>query len=111
MEFLENLLRSFNTDVVNGSILLAMGVIFLVGLYFTKKAHNSEFVNYVPTLLTTLGIFGTFLGIVLGLLDFNQSNIEASIPPLLEGLKTAFITSLAGIFTVSVRPSHLLFTD
>ena len=44
-----------------------------------------------------MGIFGTFLGIVLGLLEFNQLDIEASIPPLLEGLKTAFITSLAGI--------------
>lgn len=99
MEFLENLLRSFNTDVVNGLILLTMAAIFVMGLFYTKKSTNSEFVNYVPTLLTTLGIFGTFLGIVLGLLDFNQSNIEASIPPLLEGLKTAFITSLAGIFT------------
>ncbi len=99
MEFLENLLRSFDTDVVNGFILLTMAVIFFLGLFYTKKAEHTEFVDYVPTLLTTLGIFGTFLGIVLGLLDFNQSNIEKSIPPLLEGLKTAFITSLAGIFT------------
>ncbi|MCL1123395.1 hypothetical protein [Shewanella surugensis] len=53
----------------------------------------------MPTLLTTMGIFGTFFGIVLGLLAFNQLDIEASIPPLLDGLKTAFITSLAGIFS------------
>ncbi|MGI2258814.1 MotA/TolQ/ExbB proton channel family protein [Shewanella sp. GXUN23E] len=99
MEVLESLLRSFNTDVVNSCILAAMAVIFGLGLWYTKQAKQIEFVNYVPTLLTTLGIFGTFLGIVLGLLDFNQSNIEASIPPLLEGLKTAFITSLAGIFS------------
>ncbi|AYV13362.1 MotA/TolQ/ExbB proton channel family protein [Shewanella algae] len=99
MEILENLLRSFNTDVVNNCILVAMGAIFGLGLWHTKQARQVEFVNYVPTLLTTLGIFGTFLGIVLGLLDFNQNNIEASIPPLLEGLKTAFITSLAGIFS------------
>ena len=97
MEILERLLRAFNTDIVNSSILITMGIIFALGLWFTKKAKQAEFVQYVPTLLTTMGIFGTFLGIVLGLLEFNQLDIEASIPPLLEGLKTAFITSLAGI--------------
>lgn len=99
MDVLENLLRSFSTDTVNTCILVTMLVIFGLGLLFTKQVKHPDFVGYVPTLLTTLGIFGTFLGIVLGLLDFNQNDIEASIPPLLEGLKTAFITSLAGIFT------------
>lgn len=97
METLETLLRWFNTDIVSGAILIAMVTIFVLGLWFTKKAKQIEFVQYVPTLLTTMGIFGTFLGIVLGLLEFNQLDIETSIPPLLEGLKTAFITSLAGI--------------
>lgn len=98
MNTLEALLRDFNTDIVNNAILIAMIFIFCLGLWFTKKAWQGEFVQYVPTLLTTMGIFGTFLGIVLGLLEFNQLNVEASIPPLLEGLKTAFITSLTGIF-------------
>ncbi|RTR34753.1 MotA/TolQ/ExbB proton channel family protein [Shewanella atlantica] len=99
METLESLLRAFDTNIVNSVILLTMAVVFGLGLWFTKKAQQVEFVQYVPTLLTTMGIFGTFLGIVLGLLEFNQLDIEASIPPLLEGLKTAFITSLAGIFS------------
>lgn len=98
MDILENLLRSFDTDFVNSAILVLMALVFALGLWFTKKTKQVEFVQYVPTLLTTMGIFGTFLGIVLGLLEFNQLDIEASIPPLLEGLKTAFITSLAGIF-------------
>jgi len=97
MEILESLLRAFDTNIVNSVILITMAVVFGLGLWFTKKAQQVEFVQYVPTLLTTMGIFGTFLGIVLGLLEFNQLDIEASIPPLLEGLKTAFITSLAGI--------------
>ncbi|QJT19422.1 hypothetical protein E5E96_20490 [Aeromonas sp. 1805] len=97
MSILENLLRSLSSDVVNIVFLLSMLAVFVLGLRFTKKGTQVEFVNYVPTLLTTTGIFGTFLGIVMGLLDFNQNDIEASIPPLLEGLKTAFITSLAGI--------------
>lgn len=97
MNILENLLRSLNSDMVNTVFLLSMLAVFALGLRFAKKGIQVEFVNYVPTLLTTTGIFGTFLGIVMGLLDFNQNDIEASIPPLLEGLKTAFITSLAGI--------------
>ena len=99
MEMLENLLHSFNTNFVNSVILTLMMFVFACGLWFTKKDKQSEFVHYVPTLLTTMGIFGTFLGIVLGLLEFDQSNIEDSIPPLLAGLKTAFITSLLGIFS------------
>jgi len=99
MQVLENLLHSFNTNFVNSVILVLMAVVFISGLWFTKKDEQHDFVHYVPTLLTTMGIFGTFLGIVLGLLDFDQSNIEISIPPLLAGLKTAFITSLVGIFS------------
>jgi hypothetical protein len=97
MDILESLLRSLDTQSVSSAILVLMVIVCALGLFFTKQANQVEFVNYVPTLLTTMGIFGTFLGIVLGLLDFNQLDIEASIPPLLEGLKTAFITSLAGI--------------
>ncbi|TEW52905.1 methyl-accepting chemotaxis protein [Psychromonas algicola] len=99
MEILESLLHSFNTSFVNSVILILMVIVFAFGLWFTKKDEQPDFVHYVPTLLTTMGIFGTFLGIVLGLLDFDQSNIESSIPPLLAGLKTAFITSLLGIFS------------
>lgn len=99
MEIIENLLREFDTNSVNSLMLIMMLLVFSLGLWFTQKAKHIEFVQYVPTLLTTMGIFGTFLGIVLGLLEFNQLNIEASIPPLLAGLKTAFITSLAGIFS------------
>lgn len=97
MGMLEHLLRSLNSDIVNTIFLFSMLVIFALGIGLARKGTQVDFVNYVPTLLTTAGIFGTFLGIVMGLLDFNQNDIEASIPPLLEGLKTAFITSLAGI--------------
>jgi len=40
---------------------------------------------------------GTFVGIYFGLRDFDVSNITQSIPLLLEGLKTAFTTSIWGI--------------
>lgn len=48
--------------------------------------------------MTGLGILGTFSGIFVGLLNFNVNDISGSVPPLLEGLKTAFGTSIAGLF-------------
>lgn len=66
-----------------------------IGLEFYRKANS--FTNYIPSLLTSLGILGTFAGITLGLLEFDTSNIENSISHLLSGMKTAFITSLEGM--------------
>ncbi len=57
-----------------------------------------RFTTYAPTLLTSLGILGTFTGIVIGLLNFDPTQLDASIGKLLAGLKTAFITSIAGMF-------------
>jgi methyl-accepting chemotaxis protein len=48
--------------------------------------------------MTGLGILGTFSGIFVGLLYFDVKDIAGSVPPLLEGLKTAFGTSIAGLF-------------
>lgn len=53
--------------------------------------------SYTPTLLTTIGILGTFAGIIAGLLGFDIDKIDESIGLLLGGLKTAFTTSLAGM--------------
>ncbi len=56
-----------------------------------------RFTAYAPTLLTSLGILGTFTGIVIGLLNFDPAQLDASIGKLLDGLKTAFITSITGM--------------
>lgn len=98
LEQLEMILLSLSAGVVSTLVAVLIIGVFFVAIWLGKKGRNRDFVNYAPTLLTTLGIFGTFFGIVLGLLEFDQSNIETSIPPLLAGLKTAFITSLMGIF-------------
>jgi uncharacterized coiled-coil DUF342 family protein len=50
-----------------------------------------------PTILTTTGIFATFLAIALGLSEFNAGNVQASVPGLLESLKTAFWASVIGV--------------
>jgi hypothetical protein len=75
-------------------LMLAAIFIFwlLFNIFYTEKA-----VSFGPTILTTLGIFATFLGIALGLSQFDANNIQASVPALLGGLKTAFWASVAGV--------------
>ncbi|KAB2825905.1 chemotaxis protein [Aliivibrio finisterrensis] len=64
-------------------------------------AYDVSRYKLVPALLTSIGITGTFLGITLGLSEFNMAGeskaLLASAAQLLEGMKTAFYTSLAGL--------------
>jgi hypothetical protein len=64
------------------------------------RGGHQRYVQFAPTLLTTLGILGTFVGITIGLANFsveNRAAIDESIPRLLAGLKMAFITSIVGM--------------
>ncbi|WP_368216985.1 hypothetical protein [Acinetobacter baumannii] len=75
---------------------IALIFIIILIIYFHVK-YNDKTVVYAPTILTTTGIFATFLGIAFGLLHFDTTNIEASVPALLNGLKTAFWASVMGV--------------
>jgi hypothetical protein len=75
---------------------LMLAAIFVFWLLF-NLFYNEKAVSFGPTILTTLGIFATFLGIALGLSEFDANNIQASVPALLGGLKTAFWASVAGV--------------
>lgn len=77
-------------------ILLICGL-FVVGIRLESLKTNSPFTSYIPMLLTSLGILGTFIGISIGLATFNPQDIDSSIANLLAGMKTAFYTSLAGM--------------
>ncbi len=73
-------------------------VVLLVVLYILWRNKGwYTYTNTAASILTIVGVFGTFLGIYIGLQAFEIDNIEASIPNLLEGLKLAFLTSLVGI--------------
>ncbi len=63
----------------------------------SKSTFAKEFCKNATTSMTTIGVLGTFLGIYLGLLEFDVKDIDGSIPPLLDGLKLAFITSILGM--------------
>lgn len=53
--------------------------------------------DQIGSIMTGLGILGTFIGLTLGLESFDSSNAIDSTPILLSGIKTAFYTSIFGI--------------
>ena len=65
-----------------------------------EKPGHAQLAELIPGLLTSLGILGTFMGLMQGLTSVDFSNAEGtiqSIPQLLGGMKFAFATSVAGI--------------
>jgi hypothetical protein len=71
-------------------------LIFAIAIFFHRRFDAKTAANG-PTILTTVGIFATFLAIALGLKNFDSANIQNSIPDLLNNLKTAFWASVAGV--------------
>ena len=65
--------------------------------------HNpghSQLAEMIPSLLTSLGILGTFMGLMRGLSGLDMTNaakIMEGIPGLINGMSYAFATSVAGI--------------
>ena len=67
------------------------------------QSLNLRFWNSVPALLVGLGILGTFVGLVWGLIPFSEIDFEQTkeirtgIEKLLSGVSTAFVTSVWGM--------------
>ena len=71
-----------------------------IGLDLIDSVIHRESLNQVAGAMTGLGILGTFLGLTLGLQNFNTgttAEITNSIEPLMEGIKVAFHTSIYGM--------------
>lgn len=86
-------------------------IVFILTIwgYFFFFRFTPTTVSNVPSLLTSLGIFGTFVGIAWGLSGFDANDIEGSIPTLLDGLKTAFWSSIAGLGgAVAIKFRHVI---
>lgn len=61
---------------------------------------HKRLLEMVPDIFTSLGILGTFIGLVLGLKDFQPNDyatMTTSVASLVEGIKVAFLTSIYGI--------------
>ncbi|HGM6860430.1 TPA: type II Zorya anti-phage system protein ZorA2 [Serratia rubidaea] len=97
-QIFEHFFQSIDSTLVTNIFIWAVIIIFFSAWWCDKRNIHSKFREYAPTLMGALGILGTFTGIIIGLLNFNTESIDTSIPVLLGGLKTAFITSIIGMF-------------
>jgi biopolymer transport protein ExbB/TolQ len=75
------------------TIIIVIAILVLFWESISKKSTR----NYKNEIVS-LGVLGTFVGIAIGLYHFDVTDIKSSMPLLLDGLKTAFITSGVGIF-------------
>ena len=79
---------------ITGISIVFMVIFSILELWSYRK--GKEFKDY-KSVIVSIGVLGTFIGIFLGLMDFNTKDIQSSIPTLLDGLKVAFLTSIAGM--------------
>lgn len=96
-----------------GTVLADKQTMFFISLnlgltiFFSFIKFDRFAVVHGPEILTTIGIFGCFLGIAMALLQFDASNVSESVPHLLEGVKTAFWASVSGVFgSLVIRARH-----
>lgn len=88
-----------------------IGLMLVLVVYFHGPSYSLQTVRTAPSLLTSFGIFGTFLGIAFGLMRFDSANIEASVPVMIDGLGVAVWSSVVGILgAISIRLRHALQT-
>lgn len=75
-------------------------LLVVLGVLLWKKGWHAH-TNTAASILTIVGVLGTFIGIFIGLQEFTISNdsdeMQESISKLLDALKFAFGTSIVGI--------------
>jgi outer membrane protein OmpA-like peptidoglycan-associated protein len=100
---LQNILRLVQDAILSNDVTLIfsgiIGAVFLLALFclMSNKGNRLALCHDAPTIMTSVGVLGTFVGIFLGLMDFNVNKIDQSVPALLAGLKVAFVTSILGM--------------
>lgn len=99
-----NTLSTITSDpVTNGFVLVNLALT----IFFTFIRFDRFATVHGPEILTTVGILGCFTGIATSLLHFDSTNVAESVPHLLEGVKTAFLASLSGVFgSLIIRVRH-----
>ena len=80
----------YSNNMVN-IVIFVLILVFAFIDFFSKKNLKSQIIS--------LGVLGTFIGIYIGLQDFNPNDMKNGINGILVGLKTAFFTSIVGMGT------------
>lgn len=116
----------FNVNTINQILVYGL-VVFLIGVVILKTETSIQFSDIIPkviiigcctliiyillnknipkkkraSLVLVSGIFGTFLGVSYALFSFSPDSeqISKSIPSLISGLRSAFITSVFGLMS------------
>lgn len=81
-------------EKASDDILIVVFFFIILGFVVVDRVFSKDF----KATIISIGVLGTFLGIVLGLYNFNTSDTTKSVSNLLEGLKLAFVTSILGMF-------------
>lgn len=103
MEYVDRIYETILSDDISYffSVLivgwLAIAVVVVIYRPLSEHRIGSSLVSITPNSLATLGVLGTFTGILIGLLNFDVTRVDDSVPELLAGLKIAFTTSIVGI--------------
>lgn len=72
--------------------------IFMAGLFvWDYKSFGEPTHKDFKSIIMSTGVLGTFVGIFVGLMGFDTLSLQDSVPLLLDGLKTAFYTSILGM--------------
>ncbi len=110
MELITEIVCAAFKDPINIFFVALIGVLIFLGIFLSRKWKNLS--TFMPSLCASLGVFGTFLGIVLGLYQFDTEHIAESVPKLLDGMKLAFFTSLVGMLASYVlRVAYAIMDD
>ncbi|MDP3007926.1 MAG: hypothetical protein Q8N30_02500 [Methylococcales bacterium] len=95
---------SSDTNIFAFFILIILTALALLGIYQPRFKGLAKYAKQSPAILATVGVFFSFWGISIGLIEFDANHMAESTPKLLEGLKVKFIASLMGIgFSIIVR--------
>ncbi|PSV13471.1 coiled-coil domain-containing protein [Photobacterium leiognathi] len=96
-DILADIIASFSAAAISDAFIYSIFFLLVLSGVLAYMGRAPRFTASTTNLLTSLGILGTFAGIVVGLMEFNPTDIDGSIESLLAGLKTAFLTSLVGM--------------
>ena len=77
------------------TILFGILVVYIVYFFLKEKQYSNE--STLGNIASTIGVLGTFVGISIGLWNFDPNDITSSVPLLLSGMKIAFATSIIGM--------------
>ncbi|HII4381611.1 TPA: hypothetical protein ACY4P7_003678 [Vibrio parahaemolyticus] len=96
-ELIATFIASYTAGSISDAFIYVILLLLALSSVLAFLGKAPRFSASTTNILTSLGILGTFAGIVVGLMEFNPSDIDGSIESLLAGLKTAFLTSLVGM--------------